>query len=245
MVNSQFMANGTESSMRRPKPRLAAPLWHTFGLLMIQLAISLALLWMRSRRSVAGEQRDENIILYLSVIGSELALALYVWLGGLIPGATHVRDFVGGHWSNRKDVLRDICIAAGFWILVTAVAVLMNFALGPSHLESVGFLTPRGVAEVTLWVMMSVTAGFCEELVYRGYLQRQSLALTGSVTLAVLVQAVLFGIAHWYQGAKMMIVITMLGILFGILAHWRKSLRPGMIAHAWGDIVNLIAICFP
>jgi hypothetical protein len=36
-----------------------------------------------------------------------------------------------------------------------------------------------------------------------------------------------------------------LGILLGILAHWRKSLRPGMIAHAWGDIVNLIAICLP
>jgi len=81
----------------------------------------------------------------------------------------------------------------------------MNFVLGPSHLESVGFLTPRGGAEVALWVMMSVTAGFCEELVYRGYLQRQFLALTGSAALAVLVQAVLFGIAHWYQGVKMMI----------------------------------------
>ena len=244
MVSSVLMANGTESSTLRPKPRLAAPLWHTLGLLMIQLAISLALLWMRSRGSAAGEQHHENVILYLSVIASEWALFFYVWLGGLIPGATRVRDFVGGRWSNRKDVLRDIGIAAGFWVFVTAVAVFMNFVLGPSHLESVGFLTPRGVAEVTLWVMMSVTAGFCEELVYRGYLQRQFQALTSSFTVAVLVQAVLFGIAHWYQGVKMMIVITVLGILFGILAHWRKSLRPGMIAHAWGDIVNLIAVCF-
>lgn len=243
------MTNGTESSKLSPKlspkPRLAAPLWHTLGLLMIQLAISLALLRMRSRGSLAGEQHRENIILYLSVIGSEWALAVYLWLGELIPGATKVRDLVGGRWSSRKDVLRDIGIAALVWILFTAVAVLMNFVLGPSHLESVGFLTPRGAAEVTLWVMMSVTAGFCEELVFRGYLQRQFLALTGSAALAVLVQAVLFGIAHWYQGAKMMIVITGLGVLFGILAHWRKSLRPGMIAHAWGDIVNLIAICFP
>lgn len=205
MVNSLFMANSTESSTRRPKLKLAAPLWHTLGLLMIQLAISLALLRMRSRSPAAGEQHHENVILYLSVIASEWALSFYVWLGGLIPGATHVRDFVGGRWSNRKDVLRDIGIAAGFWILVTAAAMFMNFVLGPSHLESVGFLTPRGGAEVALWVMMSVTAGFCEELVYRGYLQRQFLALTGSAALAVLVQAVLFGIAHWYQGVKMMI----------------------------------------
>ena len=92
---------------------------------------------------------------------------------------------------------------------------------------------------------MSITAGFCEELVFRGYLQRQALGLTGSVALAVLAQAVLFGVAHWYQGVKMVVLITVLGILFGVLAHWRKSLRPGMIAHAWGDVVNLIAICFP
>jgi len=89
--------------------------------------------------------------------------------------------------------------------------------------------------------MMSITAGFCEELVYRGYLQRQFLVLTGSVALAVLAQAVLFGAGHWYQGVKMVIVITVLGVLFGVFARWRKSLRPGMIAHAWGDIVNLIA----
>ena len=245
MVNCLFMANSAESSTRHRKPKLAAPLWHTMGLLMIQLAISLSLLRMRSRSPAAGRQHHhENVILYLSVIASEWALSFYVWLGGLTPGAARVCDFVGGRWSNRKDVLRDIVIAAGFWILVTAVAVSMNFVLGPSHLESVGFLTPRGGAEITLWVVMSVTAGFCEELVYRGHLQRQFLALTGSAALAVSVQAVLFGIAHWYQGVRMMIVITVLGILFGILAHWRKSLRPGMIAHAWGDIVNLIAICF-
>jgi len=53
-------------------------------------------------------------------------------------------------------------------------------------------------------------------------------------------QGVLFGVGLWYQGGKMVIVITVLGVLFGIFAQWRKSLRPGMIAHAWGDIVNLI-----
>ena len=239
------MMNGRQPSTLRPQPRLAAPLWHTLGLLLMQLAVSLALVRMRSRGLAAGGQHHENIIRYLAVIASEWALFFYVWLGGLIPGATRVRELVGGRWSNRKDVLRDIGIAAGFWILATAVAVLMDFVLGPSHLESVGFLNPRGVAEVTLWVMMSLSAGFCEELVYRGYLQRQFLALTSCVSVAVLVQAVLFGIAHWYQGVKMMIVIAVLGVLLGILAHWRKSLRPGMIAHAWGDIVNLIAICFP
>jgi len=89
----------------------------------------------------------------------------------------------------------------------------MNFALGPSHVESLWFLNPRGVVEIILWVLMSITAGFCKELVYRGYLQKQFLAWTGSAALAVLAQGIL-GIGHWYQGIKMVIVITVLGILF-------------------------------
>jgi uncharacterized protein len=240
-----IMSGSAEPSMRRPKPRLVAPLWHTLGLLMILLAISAGLYRMQSRSPAAGGQHHANVVLYLSVIVSEWALSFYIWLGGLSPDATRLRDLVGGRWSNMKAVLLDIAIAAAFWIVWTAVAIGMNFVLGPSHTESLGFLNPRGVVEVTLWVMMSMTAGFCEELVYRGYLQKQFLALTGSAALAMLAQAVVFGVGHWYQGSKQVITITVLGLLFGILAHWRKSLRPGMISHAWSDVLNVIPIRFP
>ena len=45
--------------------------------------------------------------------------------------------------------------------------------------------------------------------------------------------------------AQQVITITLLGLLYGILAQWRKSLRPGIISHAWSDIVNVIPIRFP
>jgi membrane protease YdiL (CAAX protease family) len=228
-------------STRNWKPKLVAPLWHT----LVLLAVSAGLLWMQSRSLAAGGQHHGNVIHYLSVIVAEWALSFYVWLGGLIPGATRLSDLVGGRWSSVKDVLRDIGLAAAFWIVFAAVGIFMNFLLGPSHVETLGFVNPRGVVEVTLWVMMSMTSGFCEELVFRGYLQRQFLALTGSAALAVLAQAVLFGVAHGYQGSKQVITITLLGLLYGILAQWRKSLRPGIISHAWSDIVNVIPIRFP
>jgi hypothetical protein len=212
---------------------------------MILLAISAGLYRMQSHSPAAGGQHHGNVVLYLSVIVSEWTLSFYIWLGGLTRDAIRLRDLVGGRWSNMKAVLLDIAVAAAFWIVWTAVAIGMNFVLGPSHTESLGFLNPRGVVEVTLWVMMSMTAGFCEELVYRGYLQKQLLALTGSVALAILAQAALFGVGHWYQGTKQVITITVLGLLFGILAHWRKSLRPGMISHAWSDVLNVIPIRFP
>src|SRR5208283_2697673 len=112
------MASSATLPPQRPKPNLAAPLWHTLGLVIMLLAISLGLLRMQSRRPPAGELHHENVILYLSVIVSEWVLSFYVWLGGLIRGATRVREFVGGRWSNMKDVLRDIGIAVAFWIVV-------------------------------------------------------------------------------------------------------------------------------
>jgi len=56
--------------------------------------------------------------------------------------------------------------------------------------------------------------------------------------LAVLFQGIVFGIGHSYQGLKQVVVITILGVLYGVLAAWRKNLRPGMIAHAFSDIVG-------
>src|SRR5208282_1537575 len=60
-------------------------------------------------------------------------------------------------------------IAAAFWILLSGVGFFMNFVLRLSPTTaSLRFLNRQGAAEVTLRVIMSMTSGFCEELVFRG-----------------------------------------------------------------------------
>ena len=100
------------------------------------------------------------------------------------------------------------------------------------------FLLPHGVAEIALWIALSVTAGICEEAIFRGYLQRQFMAFTGSAPAGIIISAAAFGAAHLYQGYRMGILIGLYGAMFGILAHWRGSVRPGMMAHAWQDSVS-------
>ncbi len=93
------------------------------------------------------------------------------------------------------------------------------------------------------WIPGALSAGFCEELAFRGYLQQQFQSITGSAGSAgwaVLVQAVVFGIGHLYEGMDAVARIMLFGVLFGLLALWRKSLVPGMIAHAWSDIFGVI-----
>ena len=85
---------------------------------------------------------------------------------------------------------------------------------------------------------MSLTAGFCEELIYRGYLQRQFIALTWTVAGGILMQAIVFALGHGYQGWQFVALISVVAAMLGLLAYWRKSLRPGMIAHALQDGVT-------
>jgi Type II CAAX prenyl endopeptidase Rce1-like len=64
------------------------------------------------------------------------------------------------------------------------------------------------------------------------------MALTKSAPAGILLSGATFGIAHAYQGFRMVILISLYGAMFGMLAHWRGSVRPGMIAHAWQDSLN-------
>ena len=96
----------------------------------------------------------------------------------------------------------------------------------------------QGRIEIALWVGLSLTAGICEEAIYRGYLQKQFVALTRSVPAGIILSALAFGSAHSYQGSKRVLMISVMGAMSGILAHWSRSVRPGMIAHALQDVLG-------
>jgi membrane protease YdiL (CAAX protease family) len=93
---------------------------------------------------------------------------------------------------------------------------------------------PKTAFEAIVWLGVAATAGFCEELIFRGYLTQQLSGWTNSQILAILIQGVAFGLAHGYQ-SRSMIAIMVYGWLIGLLAFWRKSLRPGMFSHALQD----------
>jgi membrane protease YdiL (CAAX protease family) len=135
-------------------------------------------------------------------------------------------------------VLVDARLALGLWAIWMFVERVMDRWLGPAHTASIQPLLPQRVVEILLWVGVSISAGICEELVFRGYFQRQFHAYTHSRWVALFLQAVLFGISHGYQGTEACVKIAIFGLLYGSLALWRKSLRPGMMAHAWSDILS-------
>lgn len=229
----------TAASISSPAPgrKLIAPVWHTVMLVSIFLGVTIAgALFQRHAQSTPGVlQQHPNVVpLYLSVIAVEWFLVYGVWAGITIRGV-RLRDLISGRWKSAKDVLIDLALAIVVWILWIGIQVGVS-RMVPSHAQSVSALFPQSFLEVVLWLVCSLTAGFCEEVAFRGYFQKQFEAMTGSAAAGVILQGILFGISHGYQGLRAIIMIILFGFLYGILAFWRKSLRPGMILHAWSDV---------
>jgi uncharacterized protein len=175
---------------------------------------------------------------YIVTIFYEWLLFVLVLAGVRCRGAS-VLIVLGDHWHSLRQALRDIGIAVGFWIVAAMLLWVFGWLLRVTTQDSnTQFMLPHRGLELTAWIALSVTAGICEETIFRGYLQRQFVALVKSAPAGILLSAAVFGLAHAYQGFRMVVLISLYGAMFGILAYWRGSVRPGMIAHAWQDSLN-------
>jgi hypothetical protein len=229
----------------QPAPsRFLAPLWHT--------AVLIAFLLLFSALGSAGHpglDHSGRLRLYIATMLMEWAMVGFIAWGLRLSKRVTVRDLIGGKWEKPEDFLLDVAVAVGFWIIALGVLALVGVALGMNNpatvkttvkemQQRIGSLLPTGQLEIAVWILLSVTAGFCEEVIYRGYFQRQLTGLFGTAWIAIIAQGVIFGASHGYEGIPKMIQIAVFGILFGLLAHWRKSLRPGMMAHAAHDTIQ-------
>ncbi len=221
--------------------KFIAPWWHTALLvaLFLSLAVGGALFQRHARSQASALPQHTNVIpLYLSIIAAEWGLFIFVWRAGLKRTGTKLRDLIGGRWSNAKDVQLDAGLALGIWAIWEIFEHAWTRWIGHGHAVSIQPLLPQRSLEILLWIGVSISAGICEELVFRGYFQKQFEAFAHSRWIALILQAVLFGISHGYQGIEACVKIAIFGALYGLLAIWRNNLRPGMMAHAWSDILS-------
>lgn len=220
---------------------VASPL-HTIVLLLVLSGV--ALLGYRSVHQMRAAQHSNRIVFYAITMVWEWLVVGYIYWGVGRRGKS-LRDVVRGSWKRVSDFFIDFAIAFGFWISALIILSVVSRAIHATGMaEAARTLGPQGLAESIVWVALSVTAGFCEETIFRGYLQRQFVAWTRSAAVGVVVSAVLFGAGHIYQGVKATVVIAVYGLMFGILAEARRSLRPGIMVHAWHDTITGLLIRF-
>jgi len=103
-----------------------------------------------------------------------------------------------------------------------------------NEFEPIAPHTPR---ERSIWYLTAITAGCCEETIYRGFLLAFFASLAGIVAAAA-ITVVMFGFFHAYYGWKGILKTAALGLFMTLLALWSASLVPVIIIHAMIDVMS-------
>ena len=213
-----------------------APWWHTV-LVLVPIAVGSVASWYQHglpNANVPGI--SSRLSGYFTVLVGEWFVVLLIWLALRRRGLS-ISSLVAGRWQTLGTFFRDLGPAVGFLVVAIPLVGSLAYLLQGEANSNVANITPKTAFELVVWLGLSATGGFCEELTFRGYLTRQFSAWTGSRKFAIVLQGVVFGLAHGYY-QKVMIVIMVQGWLLGLFAYWRKSVRPGMLAHGLQDTIG-------
>jgi membrane protease YdiL (CAAX protease family) len=158
----------------------------------------------------------------------------------------------GRPWS----VLR-LCIGTPLQTTIGVAFVALAFALFWSQRRSIlprpekyemvrnkfktaSGLVPHTIEELRMFAAVSITAGICEEILFRGFVMWyvaswfQGGWLAAAATVAI--SSVLFGFAHIYLGMQHVGSTTIGGFVFAIIALGAGSLWAAIIVHAVADL---------
>lgn len=239
-----------------------APLWHTIVLIAGILAISIG-----GREQMVSLHREQNrLVTYASTVFIQLVMLGWVALG-LKLRRVSFRSLYGNVARGLRGLGIDLGFAFVFWlaslmslgslgILWTGVEYAIQHRHAPTAkqpieptaaekqtVRTLEGLAPSTAPEFAAWIALCMIAGLIEETVFRGYLQQQFTALAhGRIAVGVAVSALIFGAAHGYQGVRNMVLLAVFGVFFSLLAIFRRSLRAGIFAHGWHDMIAGLAL---
>ena len=228
------------TALREPPDLVASP-WHT---VLVMLA---GALYAYRGTFIAAQSRaglgPARTSMYLQTMLFEIFLVALTALGVWLHGES-LRTIFGRRWQSASEVLADLGIGVALWFGALFTVSILGSLFG-HHVAAdpaITFLLPRSGLEIALWIPLSLLAGFCEEAIFRGYLQRQFAGIFRNVPAGIVTAAAAFGAVHLYQGWRRALLIAISAVLFGLVAYWRRSVRPGMFAHGLQDAIAPLLI---
>ncbi len=169
-------------------------------------------------------------------------LALFVWWINDRSWAS-----LGLVWPPPRWDTISCIVAAIFGVLYIADSVFDLSAndkreeIKKDLSDSLGFL-PVNWREYAQYSVLALSAGICEEIVFRGYFIRYLQLFFGendyTYTLAILVAALIFALVHLYQGWEAVAKVAGMAVMFGFIFIRVESLFGLMLIHAGIDLVG-------
>ncbi|MFH1754204.1 MAG: type II CAAX endopeptidase family protein [Candidatus Latescibacterota bacterium] len=128
-------------------------------------------------------------------------------------------------------------IACALLVLQTIVVLRSRGKLQEvrEQIKPLQALLPHDKREIRAFTALSITAGICEELLYRGFLFAFLSSMLG-VWQAALLSSLAFGVGHAYQGLTGILKTGAVGLVMAGLLLLTGSLWAPMILHAMLDV---------
>jgi CAAX protease family protein len=215
---------------------------------LILLFLSVVIPWrgytrLKKLLALPSVETKEKLALYAVTIAFQWVLVGLVAWRSLARGLTiqdlgmgsedWVRPFAGG-------AIGTILIGGLQWLNLRRIGKMEGDS--PELLRKLANrLLPVNLLEYLPYSALAITAGICEEFVYRGFAIAAFSKAGLPLWMAVLVSSLLFGLAHAYQGRGGIISTGIFGVLLAIGRVWFGSLLPVMMWHAGLDLAAGIA----
>ena len=215
-------------------------------LLMVGLITAAPVTAMLQRLDLRQHQRwrpPTRLRVYLRYIGSQWAamLLLFIMCSGL-------------GWSPQTLGLRipsHLFLSVGVTLFLFLVLSLLSLSLrrdlrNPKKQDfwrkRLDHVLPVTRQERLLYIPVCITAGICEELLFRGFMPAYLMHIFPGFPflLALVCSACVFGLGHMRQGVAGMVMSTIMGLLWGFFYFFTGSIFFPILIHAFSDLRLLL-----
>lgn len=183
--------------------------------------------------------KAERLTLYASTTAFQWLIAAIIYWRTTADGIPA--------WRLGLQITRPVLTGALGVGLATVVLVNQLYSLrriASTPVEPDGMLAqmalkvfPQDTPERLAFLAVVITVAFCEEWIYRGFVQRMFQDWGGSVAAGIFGSALLFAGAHLYQGRRGLLSTFAVGLVFSTVRFWSGSLIPAIAAHFVADLV--------
>jgi membrane protease YdiL (CAAX protease family) len=198
---------------------------------------------LRKLLAIPHVSRMERFSLYASTIAFQLFMV------GMVAWRAWARGYTAAELGLVSEGKSRVLLAGIAGAATLAVFQWFNLRrMGRLSTPAAGLLQslaerifPQSRAEMLPYFALALTAGVCEEFLYRGFAIAAIIRAGSPVWGAVLLSSFLFGLAHLYQGRSGTVGTMLLGALFGAARIGYHSLVPAAFWHSAVDLVAGVA----
>lgn len=226
-------------------PRPIAHWAHTLGLFAVLLLTTIY----GHHRAASVPTNDSHMAHYATT-----AVVEWLLLGLVLAGIYCRREFLLGALRNRTSTWGQ-ALGSGVMVYVIGLVAIATIGLALlatplGHQRNVAYvlaMLPSSPLEFVAWFGVSLSAGICEELVFRGYLLQQLTAWTRKPIASIFLAALLFGSVHLYEGLGAILPLAALAVVYGFAVRYFKGdLRAVIVAHTLQDfLVGFLTLAKP